>query len=594
MKISTFGSRICDDAIVKDNEIDNISRIVGISPFSLWSTAMTFDSKLHEVIEEKNNYKRNILIADLTKQPFNSMISDDIPLVIDFMNATDKIISLIFENGFNIRITHNETSTNNLDNIEKFISAKLKTKLKKESVFSPMDWSEVQLEDEIKSFASIFKHSFNDKRIILLESSFPYQFINDNICNFSNLEIIQKQNNFVDTCCRLFLKYMDCEVIRKITPVCGSSIANQNDLCHYTNEYYAYINACLKQLQNEKPDFTKAVSDYRKELQDTFDKGVFNQMHSYLQTIRNDRKIILIGCTPQLREMYKSKEITIDIEIEYNFDTDIQILKTEMEKYKNKYDEYVVIVAHIFALYEVMQFLREIGYIAIIDIAIPAFTPYQFNNLKGYYSDLFFNEIYCASPIRLRLESVCSVVKVKSLLWNNNNFIRICDGSTIDIEENVIADTISILGYSYSSIFIGEGTSFAEKCDINPIYYSSVTIGKDCMFSSYINVLTHDGHPVFDGETNQRNNPLGNYKVNLGNHVWVGYQVMIHKNANVGDGSIIGARTLVNKTFPNNCIIAGLPGKVIKKDIAWNRATLFARLEDANVEEYSNYTRTED
>lgn len=35
--------------------------------------------------------------------------------------------------------------------------------------------------------------------------------------------------------------------------------------------------------------------------------------------------------------------------------------------------------------------------------------------------------------------------------------------------------------------------------------------------------------------------------------------------------SIIGAMSLVKSTIPNNCIAAGIPARVIKKNIAWSR-----------------------
>ena len=35
----------------------------------------------------------------------------------------------------------------------------------------------------------------------------------------------------------------------------------------------------------------------------------------------------------------------------------------------------------------------------------------------------------------------------------------------------------------------------------------------------------------------------------------------------VGDGSVIGAYALVNKSHPNNCLLVGAPAKTVKHDI---------------------------
>lgn len=37
---------------------------------------------------------------------------------------------------------------------------------------------------------------------------------------------------------------------------------------------------------------------------------------------------------------------------------------------------------------------------------------------------------------------------------------------------------------------------------------------------------------------------------------------------------MVGLGSIVKGTFPNNCIVAGVPAKIIKKDIAWERPHL--------------------
>lgn len=51
----------------------------------------------------------------------------------------------------------------------------------------------------------------------------------------------------------------------------------------------------------------------------------------------------------------------------------------------------------------------------------------------------------------------------------------------------------------------------------------------------------------------------------IGNNVWIGENVCILPGVNVGSGCIIGANSVVNRDIPDNCIVAGVPTKVIKK-----------------------------
>ena len=95
-----------------------------------------------------------------------------------------------------------------------------------------------------------------------------------------------------------------------------------------------------------------------------------------------------------------------------------------------------------------------------------------------------------------------------------------------------------------------------------------IMIGKDCMFSYGINIWTGDGHPIYDLTTGERINE--DQDVIIGNHVWMGRNVSVHKGGVIPDGCVIGANSFVTKKFEEpNCIIAGTPAKIIKKNIRW-------------------------
>lgn len=55
-----------------------------------------------------------------------------------------------------------------------------------------------------------------------------------------------------------------------------------------------------------------------------------------------------------------------------------------------------------------------------------------------------------------------------------------------------------------------------------------------------------------------------NYKVIIGNDVWMGYNVCVKEGVTIGDGAIIGAKSLVTRDIPPYAIAVGTPAKVIK------------------------------
>ena len=99
---------------------------------------------------------------------------------------------------------------------------------------------------------------------------------------------------------------------------------------------------------------------------------------------------------------------------------------------------------------------------------------------------------------------------------------------------------------------------------------TKIIIGKDCMFSYDIEFRTGDGHTVYDINTHEALNPSED--IIIGNHVWIGRGSTILKGANIPSNCIVGANSTVNKKFnKENCIIAGLPAKIIKENINWDR-----------------------
>jgi len=62
-----------------------------------------------------------------------------------------------------------------------------------------------------------------------------------------------------------------------------------------------------------------------------------------------------------------------------------------------------------------------------------------------------------------------------------------------------------------------------------------------------------------------KDQPLKGGKVIIGKNVWIGANVTILKDVNIGDNSIIGAGAVVTKDIPSNVIVGGVPAKIIKE-----------------------------
>ena len=99
----------------------------------------------------------------------------------------------------------------------------------------------------------------------------------------------------------------------------------------------------------------------------------------------------------------------------------------------------------------------------------------------------------------------------------------------------------------------------------------SIIVGSDCMLSDGIRFYTTDGHTIVDSILNQRINHAAKI---VGNHVWIGSDARILKGVVIGDNSIIAAGAVVTKSIPPNSIAAGVPAKVIRQGVTWQRERL--------------------
>ena len=116
---------------------------------------------------------------------------------------------------------------------------------------------------------------------------------------------------------------------------------------------------------------------------------------------------------------------------------------------------------------------------------------------------------------------------------------------------------------------LNEGLQLGERVDlVSPPDFGSepylIKIGDDTTISSNCAFITHDAAtrvirrlPDGDPETGY----FG--PIIVGKNCFVGYRTTILAGVTIGDNTIIGACSLVNRDIPSNVVAAGVPCKVI-------------------------------
>lgn len=177
--------------------------------------------------------------------------------------------------------------------------------------------------------------------------------------------------------------------------------------------------------------------------------------------------------------------------------------------------------------------------------------------------------------IKIQLASNCHVeigeeTTIKGSLWN------FYDDSCCIIGKNCrFRDGGFMSAAQYSRITLNDGFTTEHQYIIIALPYTEICFGEDCMVSRFVTIQSNDGHDIFDVNTGENINASEETararKILIGSHVWIGQGATVLYNTEIGDGSIVGAQSLVKNKFPNNCVIGGNPARMLKKDIAWSR-----------------------
>ncbi len=162
------------------------------------------------------------------------------------------------------------------------------------------------------------------------------------------------------------------------------------------------------------------------------------------------------------------------------------------------------------------------------------------------------NILYCEKNV---------VLEKCNIEFNGNN-------SVIYLSEARHNYKINVFINNNSYMYIGKNCYMNGIININISEEKNLFIGKDCLFSTGIVFRNADPHLIYDEYSHKRINFTKS--IYIGDHVWIGQDVLVLKGTQVDSGSIIGAKSLLsNKHIEHNTSNGGNPIRLIRKHIFW-------------------------
>lgn len=112
-------------------------------------------------------------------------------------------------------------------------------------------------------------------------------------------------------------------------------------------------------------------------------------------------------------------------------------------------------------------------------------------------------------------------------------------------------------------IEFGEGVAIGQNCHIT--CGDSIKIGAGTAITAMV-TITDISHPYKDLSVSPKNAQLETSPVIIGKDCFIANGAVILPGVKIGNHCVVGANSVVCAgTFPDNCIIAGIPARIIKK-----------------------------
>lgn len=111
--------------------------------------------------------------------------------------------------------------------------------------------------------------------------------------------------------------------------------------------------------------------------------------------------------------------------------------------------------------------------------------------------------------------------------------------------------------YVKRGLKVGRNFNRQSGTRLDPLNCWLISIGDDVIMGNRVQLLAHD----FSTMHYMGCARFG--RIIIGDRVFIGANTTILMNVHIGNDVIIGAGSLVNKSIPDGCVVAGVPAKVI-------------------------------
>jgi acetyltransferase-like isoleucine patch superfamily enzyme len=148
--------------------------------------------------------------------------------------------------------------------------------------------------------------------------------------------------------------------------------------------------------------------------------------------------------------------------------------------------------------------------------------------------------------------------------------LRMCNNSELTVEDSFTLSpgTVVSLGedaeLTAGDVFVNSDSKII--CQKQIAIGHNVTIGWDVLLcDSDFHYLIRDDFAI-------------SKPIEIGNDVWIASRAAILKGVKIDDGAVVAAGSVVTRSVPSHCLVAGVPARVVRENVHWrtkNQQQLF-------------------
>lgn len=192
--------------------------------------------------------------------------------------------------------------------------------------------------------------------------------------------------------------------------------------------------------------------------------------------------------------------------------------------------------------------------------------------IRGAFKLNFSEFVFVGPGVKLKCLNKIKIGRGASIgsnvLINGFSINGVIIGNSVSIGSNSIIEASGSISEMGLGISIGDNTGIGSFCFIGGA--GGVSIGNDVIMGQWVSFHPQN-HNFNSLSLPIRLQGVNSKGISVGNDCWVGAKVTFLDGANVGEGCVIAAGSVVRGIIPAYSVIAGVPAKVIKSRSSDNK-----------------------